>query len=340
MAVARVCYFTVVVMMSLALGSCDGVQQESKAWRKRVEQSVNDLNAQMDKVALAVPGERYLRLLEAVRSKDPTEQARARDQVRRLFGVDFEQPYQVSIWWEKPVSSSLRLNYFLSHVAGEAAVRAQCDVAWSPLDATRTVTPPADLEELRTIVGKQTRAAIETLGIQRVIEAPKRDRRSLTEEEAIWEAVEAPKLAREQSERRQKAADQLRDAILAAFSESKGQLMAAKKTLPFNLLDGRTLLYVLVEEADLEGLTDNNFRVSALLHAQGDSSAVYEDRWDVSVTKANFYGNHRAIPCGNPRKSVRWAILNLTQGPTVTAQALASLKELEQLFAEFDKKPQ
>ncbi len=326
-------YFAVVVIVSLAISSCDGLQSESKAWRKRVEQSVKELNDQMDKVALAVPGERYMRLLEAVRSKDPAEQERARDQVRRLFGVDFEQPYQVSIWWEKPANSPLHLNYFLSHVAGEAAVRAQCDVAWSPLDATRTVTPPADLEELRTIVGNRTRDAIEALGAQETITVPD----VFGDTRARAKALER---VSKQSERRQQAADQLRDAILAAFSESKGQLIAAKKTLPFNLLDGRTLLYVLVEEADLESLTDNNFRVSALLHAQGDSSAAYENRWDVSVTKANFYGNHGAVPCGNPRKSVRWAILNLTQGPTVNAQALASLKELEQLFAEFDKKPQ
>lgn len=332
----------VVIFGGVTIGSCNKFQSESEAWRQRVEESVKEVNAQMDKVALAVPGERYLRLLEAVRSNDPAEQERARDQVRKLFGVDIEQPYQVSIWWEKQADSPLHLNYFLSHVAGEAAVRAQCDVAWNPLDATNTVTTPANLEELRSIVGRQTRAAIETLGVQQIITIPPEN--ISTPEDDFMRGMrqigrkEAERLAREQEERRQKAADQLRDAILAAFPEPGTEQIASKRILPFNLLEGQTLLYVLVEEDDLKRMANNNFRVSALLHAKGDLSAVYEDRWAVSVTKENFYGDHRAVPCGNPRRNVRWAVLNLTQGPTVTAQALASLRELDQLFSELDDK--
>src|SRR6185436_16336020 len=128
--------------------------------------------------------------------------------------------YEVSIWWEKPADAPLHLNYFLSQVAGAPAVRAQCDVAWNPLDATNAATPPPNLEELRQIVGSRTSEALEAIGFQ----GPLQQREPAREEEGWQITVElqrqaAAAEASRQTARRRKAAEQIRDAILAAFPQ-------------------------------------------------------------------------------------------------------------------------
>jgi len=49
---------------------------------------------------LAVPGERYLQLLERTHSKDLKEKAEAQDQVRRMFNVDPDSEYIATVWFD------------------------------------------------------------------------------------------------------------------------------------------------------------------------------------------------------------------------------------------------
>ena len=86
------------ITLLLILSACKGVKKESAEWRKQVEKSIQDMTVAVDGVSKAIPGERYLRLVENARTGTAEEKAKAREDIKAIFGVDpLENNWEVKV---------------------------------------------------------------------------------------------------------------------------------------------------------------------------------------------------------------------------------------------------
>jgi hypothetical protein len=96
----------------LLVTACGGIEAESAKWREEFALFTKTLDARVDGLALAVPGEEYRRLISAAHGPDGPEKDEARAFVKSLFGVSMDHEYEASVWFKYNEVEPLRADAF------------------------------------------------------------------------------------------------------------------------------------------------------------------------------------------------------------------------------------
>ncbi len=93
------------VACCLSISGCD--------WGNKIDDFNNQLNQMRqtlansaDTIAVAVPGERYARLIDEVHGGDQEKKAEAQAFIRSLFGVDLTDAWSYTVWFSYPKGTS------------------------------------------------------------------------------------------------------------------------------------------------------------------------------------------------------------------------------------------
>lgn len=100
---------------------------EAAEIRKQIDASTKAFERTLDRVALAVPGERYLRLIDAAHSTDPGTRQAAQADIKRLFGVeDMERKYVARVEFLSADGGIIHADAFSGPIASSEWVKESC----------------------------------------------------------------------------------------------------------------------------------------------------------------------------------------------------------------------
>lgn len=352
------------VFATLLLSSCDKVDQmtdESREWRKTMEESVRLLQQQIDTSTKALPWERYMRLVEAGMSDDPKDRELAERFAERILNVDLKTKYEVSLAYGF-TGERLRSDFFFGDVPTAEAVRQRCSVSYEPASVRNSLQRPASLDEQKEVALVRIRAAIDELG------AKVKDVRTTTlgpittfkvmRNSALdlsysprapgmdYDSALAPGGRRykrngkftgaelQQHVRRERAAQSIYQAFTALYESVETPLGAVHVTTdyPFAV---RPWLFVLVDEEDLMKEVPEGFVVRASAHMKGDIASRLSGRWPVSFTQDEFLAED-PVRCGRLQTPVRWVVHNLSEEGYLSADMIAARGRLQEILSEWE----
>lgn len=151
-----------------ALGGCGGWKEESENWRGQIQATTTSFQQSLDRAALAIPGERYVRLLEGLRSPDPAERKRWEDFVATFMPAKMV-PYTLSLWMsydEKLLPAGrvmeIHLDRAQSHTAADvrAVLETQSYHPTTPISYKRAAQT---MDSLRAVIEARMDAALRDL---------------------------------------------------------------------------------------------------------------------------------------------------------------------------------
>lgn len=348
------------ISMSYLVASCgkvDELTNESAAWRNQVDQSVKRLESAMDKAVLGIPGERYLRLIDAVNDpgSSPEEVARAKELVKRLFDVEIDGAYELSLHFGYDETKPLEALFTFLPANSPAAVEYYClnRGTYNAEPVRNTLRRPPNWEQVDAYIDAKLLAAIEELGAQ--VSNPKVIRNSMGPSKTQFtldktSAVDITQIIGgagnrfesfgsltiediEKSPRRRAAAAHLRAALNAIYGDLALPLSAATFTRDFLPLGGRPFLVVMIEKEMIEQQpADRTFEVQAIVYKKltGEEKkrvdkgehvtrVALNSQHPIEFNKEHFEANP-PISCGNPARTVYYAAHNMTDAETMTRE--------------------
>ncbi len=325
-----------ILLLILLFTGCDGTEvvpetriepqprinrQERAETGFNLSNAVADVTSQMDQMAIAVPGERWLRLVDAVGGDDELKREEARRYIKRLFSVDLEEEYEISITFSyKPADTPIEVDVFFDLVPGEAAVKRYCasQFTWSPKAVGTLGSALRTNEALEAEVGAAVRGAIDILGGNTKDRARGPDSEVEIQDEG----------------RRQAATEQLTSAILK-FYESE-QLPAGEATItrPFSMASNTPLLYILVREEHLGAHPD--LSVEAVVHKKGNVEETFNSQWPVKLESRHF--SAKPVACGVSKDKIQWTAHNMTDTPVLTEVLLNDIERLDRIMYKWERR--
>lgn len=360
------------VVTLLAVTGCDLVKRESSAWRDQVDTSIKALNASIDKAALAIPGERYSRLVDAAIGDDKNARDKAIAQVKKLFDIDLEAKYEVELKFGHDDSKPLRVDFFFGAAPSPATVVQYCidKDTFAPTGVKNQILPPPTSQEIDARITAELESAIDVLGAKAqvvgtidlgsgilapgVVTQFVRTRESGLNTAAAhgvsppqykahpYVVGKVPIEVIEQHDRRKQAAKHLRNALEAMYGDLKRQPVSGVLRRDFSPVAGRPYVVVLIQDSDLIQQKNVVVEITAYRKRTPEEAKAnvpietLGQRWAVKLEKHHFDANRR-LPCGNPEVKVAYALHNITEVQGVTPEVLEAVMRSKDLVTKWSK---
>lgn len=273
-----------------------------------------------DKLALAVPGERWQRIVDAATKGNREDKAAALKQIERLFGVDLSSTYEISVWYGLNPDSVLHSAVTVSAIPSADGIRQYCGISYEPAQVANSMGRPQTEEEIRKVVREHIAAAI-----QEVMPV------AIYSQNGIVSEVTGVMAGNES-----KAVDHFVSALTAQYAAIVVPTATQTIRRPYAPFEGDRWLLILVNEEDLAAATKGREKepiARALAHKTGDPNSAFANNWTVEFTKAEFLARD-SIECGVLKTKVRWVAHDMTNAPIINQTFLDSL---EQLHRDVDK---
>jgi hypothetical protein len=251
-----------------------------------------------DKLALAVPGERWQRIVDAATKGDSAQKAAAFKQIERLFGVDMESTYEISVWYGfnanyKPATVANALGRPQTEAEIQKIVRAELAAA------VREVVPAVSYSQNGIVSQVNTvSSGDESKAVDHLVNA-------IT---AHYGAIVVP------------AATQTIRRPYAPFEGVRWLLILVNEAD----LDTAT-----------KGREDQPI-ARALAHKTGDTNTAFANNWTVEFTKAEFLARP-PVECGVLKTKVRWVTHDMTNSPIIDKAFIDALDQLHHDVDEMNK---
>ncbi len=344
-------YYLRIVLATLLLGGCASVKEfkhESREWRREVselrkslERTSKDIVEQADKAVLAIPGERYSRLVDDLHGDDPERKSRAQNFLKSLAGISLEDAssYQASVWFAfDPQEGPLRADVFRAASASPVHLMARFQSAALNVsnDVRNSELRPLSRDEIDRLLGARLRTLFDTIY---TFAEP-----SQMQLPGMWLA---PQLGLKQvrgtfRNRRdmEGALDAERTRMINAYKQlfwtihdtDGPRAIGRELAVPWNALDSNQWLFVVLLDEDWKRL-GGEIQVRALLHRTGNPverrELLYtfaQDEWN-SIELVDDTGLR-------PPRKVRWAVHNMTNArlvPQTIVDARRAAEEWEKL---------
>lgn len=353
---------TIIISSMILFFGCD----ESKAWRQTVNESIGQITETIEEFTVAIPGERYLRLLEKSRTGTPAEKEQARQDIIALFGVDpAQKEYKVTVSFkferELPIQAALVMN-----LTGEKIdlARAVQEHRINPKKVGSDIMPPLTNDQLRESI-KQSIAS----GLNLMAGSPEwapLDPTNITgnniNEFTVW--PNSPLMPtfktsgniqdrtwRTERDSKIRALTTRRSDVAEAFTQGIWKLRAPLKSrttgspnisYDWSPMDGPNA-FVLIKQEDFEYIKNEYAAKSELnepiaflsLHKDGNPAETVKNLGQIELTISNFLPeNNIEIP--GMGKFV-WTVRNLTGSRYINNQTVVSLDQLRENLARLQK---
>lgn len=291
---------------------------ESKKWREQVDKSVAKLTEGIDKAAMSVPGERYLRLIDDANSPDPARRARAQQFAKELFNIDLQHSYEVTVAFGFAEPRPLRADVFRSKLDGAIAVHNHAAEKSLNQTAVRNTILPLPTEE-------------------QVIASAIPKAKSFIEQIPEYSKLVAPSgggfgnLQRPEYERRlANASKTLTDFLSVAIKARQDVGKQDAIRMDWSVIDDRPLLFVIIP-ADDWSAHSKQLTVTAVVHRKGTPTETLAQQRVYSFDKAEFRETSIAVP-GLPPQKIMYASHNMTGHSFISGETAAEAQRLKNLL--------
>jgi hypothetical protein len=302
------------------------VDQEARAELAALRKTLAD---SLLTLADAIPGGRYVRLVEDLNGPDPQKRIAAQIFLKNLAGLDPQIEYYASVWFEfdptTPLHAIVRRARFPNqseivsrYIRGE--ITNASDVGSTPFGGPR---PQQVREEIRQSLA----TAVADLDA-----GAKPDTVSFTIE-GHSAAVPDPEPA--------KARARIVEALLMSFDTFyRGwplPLQANVKTLPWPIFDEQQVLFVLIPESDWTA-HNGNITVRALIHKRDDPKSPLPGADIVTFSRDEWnLIELRDAQGQRPPRDFRWAVHTMTDFLLISSETAAKLKAYKDALDAFDR---
>jgi hypothetical protein len=337
------------ILLALALVGCDlfnigGIIDESKQWRAVAE-------TQTQVLVRAVPGERYLQLIDDLNSGDPKKVTRAQTFMKQLGHFDPSVNWEATIMFGFDEQKPLHADAFFAFSPSKTQVDFFVQNTFNPKNVTNAIEIPQTANQLNSKIDDDVDQLLKkltgdpSLTLQSDMQGNPPSRltwpNSIIPESASYAAGVTQKL-NEAKARQGEVAGLLKALLKAQYERKSIPAGGTVITLPWFPTDGKNFLFVGIPESDWNQHKDDpNFRVSVLLHKEGDAAQSYLKTNEMTIEPAFFNTN---VPVDRPAGlgKVRWAAVDPTHAsasiPNVDPNQIAQVEKLLQQVIDLNKK--
>lgn len=339
------------------MSGCDKVDE----FNKQIEETRNELKTQIeetrgmvkqvsDNAIRAVPGERWLQLIDDLNSEDDATRTRAQDFLRRVGKIDIDNNYEASIWFGKPANMELDVSVLRASDRGLAVVEsAALNGPLNFVNVANSLHPALDMEaRLKRVEEACTNGLKKLVGTPEVqISSFSGENDAQVTENILWQGglrtsgqfhtdghvynFNQGTLVNESNKVCGEAAGDIAKALIA-FYEIDADPGEARLVLPWNALDSQQFLFVIVRARHFED-TKPNLSIKALVHRVGDKSVTLHGTYVRSIELDQF--QRATVKDGNIDRDVYWAAFNMAGYLPLSKEQLQKAKELRDLLDEF-----
>ena len=342
----------------------DDLNERLKALEKQSDQWRQLAKTTSEMAIRAVPGERYLQLIDDLNNtKNPEKRQAAQEFLKSLGHFDPAASYVVSVAYGFDDSSPLHSDIFLAFDGQREHVVYYAPNFHEDQSVTSGIPLPNTRQDIDKTVDEKVDQIVQAMtGDPRFINLPpgtNLTNTALPELQALdWPGSLTPNFfvsgspnvnqaitlfqqlnsAKIAAQARQNQVRQLlKEAIKAQYAPKSLPVGSAVLTRQWIPASSQDYVFVLIPEEDFQKhKNDKNFKVSAVLHKEGDLSATFNYTNPISFTKAAFEGNEPVERPFNQGK-VRWAARNITGGAMVLPQDVERIKQWRMALAEINK---
>jgi predicted small secreted protein len=340
------------------LGGCNQIDQ----LHKDVQAATEAVQKSADTIALAVPGERWQRILDKQFSGDPQKQKDARTEIENIFGPIVERDFEATLLFGfDPSKPGPTAAYFRTMYPDRQAVEEQCaSRAINPFQAANVSTRPMTEAEVRARVATDVGRVINAIA-----GTPEASFRGGDDDGVVIQNFDslAPafngttiELARRLgppasgfmgnpaiqlfmkriADKKAQAATDLTNALLDPYSPAVLASNAAgkgTKTFPWHISDAKQWLVVLVSKADWDAM-HANLKITAFVHEHDKPDALFENRDAYTFTADDFKGHE--FHCDQEPGDWVWAIHDMT-GQGISRDVAVRLQDVKKLLGDMKK---
>ena len=301
-----------------------------------VDRAAQAIEKASDTMALAVPGERWNRLVDVALHGSPAEKEKAAHELDALFGIDISSQYEITIWYEFNPKANVHTAVTTTDVPTEDGVRQYCGVDYEPTAVNSMESPQTTVhkyiqtELAAALDAYASQVGSHTMGTGAFGEGfqnlPKFGPGA--EYKPLMEST------------REEILHHLENAITPQSTDWMIRSPNQTLTTPYYPYEGRRWLLVLINDADIDpatsGLSPDQPIVQAVAHKVGDLKQTLSNTRVLPFNKATLMARP-AVECGVLHTKVRWLTHDMTNSPVINQDLLNAFKSLHQAVDELNK---
>jgi hypothetical protein len=332
----------VATVFASGCGDVDKVVEESKQWRAVAE-------TQTQVLVRAVPGERYLQLIDDLNSGDPAKVTRAQAFLKQLghfdpavnweatiaFGFDEQKPMHSDAFFAFSPSKT-QIEYFVQNALNPRSVTSSIELPQTATQLNQTIDSGVD-QLMGWLAGPGKIEPSQSFGPSSILWWPE----SFTPTTVSATGPIAATLKKSAEDRQNAIRVKLKELLKAQYEKKSIPAGGTAITLPWFPTDGKNFLFVAIPESDWnQHKGDANFKVAVLLHKEGDATQSYLKTNEMIVDPALFEANP---PVDRPAGlgKVRWAVIDPTHAsasvPNVDPKQIDQVEKLLNQVIELNK---
>jgi hypothetical protein len=310
------CYAFILIL----LASCD--------YKKQLEKTLKTVRESTDTLAKSVPGERYLRLIDAVNSSDPKERKQARDFVRNAFNIDVDTDYEITATFtydEAAANNGLHVDLFSAATPSQTDVTQFMQYSLKCDPAVASILPiPMTEAEIYTKIWRL---------IERNVQSSSKFVQPTGYSPAYYLIGVPPGGPHNEWDGyRKRLISDFTNAILSVRGNRTLPVNAPRRFRPFKPLEGFDYVFVVINKAEFEQVTGgghgDNFKANVQTHKKDHPEQWLFDSRSLEFHKEDFTKNPPVKH--STRGEFVWAVGQITTYGSITKQTLTKIKEMRE----------
>jgi hypothetical protein len=342
--------FVAILLCSIALTGCDnpldGLSQmlsgESAEWRALAQ-------VQAQGAIRAIPGERYLQIIDDLNGPDPVKRKEAQDFLLRLGHLDRDPNtnWYATATFGFDERAKLRADGFWAFSDSRAQVEYFVQNAFNPPDIASMNYRMETMDELNSKIDTNVDSFIDTLQGASASSLPVFGPTMLgsgTVTFLTWPNSLTPTIVNPPFEThptalerakgtRDAAAKTLKALFEVQFEKKEIPVGATTLTIPWHPEEGKNLFFLLIPESDwMAHQNDNNLSIEVTLHRENDLNDTFQKTSPFRVNLQQFK-DREPVELGFEAGKVRWAVIDPTHtSATIPDLSPEKVRNMEQLL--------
>jgi hypothetical protein len=293
-------------------------------------------------MAVAIPGERYLRLFDAVHRGTPEQQKEAKAFIKSAFKVDLDINYEMSasFTYDSSGKTDVYADIFAGSTPYVADVKAYVRNSLNPDPPISSSLPlPMSEEEIRTAIANLIhKNVLVANSYPSLVIGPINDSRLAPRPDFYvvghkgWDDPKKGVAA---------MVGDFTDAILMVRGVRNLPVTSPHRSKPFLALRGLDYVFVLISKPSFESITagelEKKFSVEINVHEAGHPDRPLHDKRPFVLRKADFLVPENPVVSHGTRGQFVWAVKQVTPYQSISEDTFKKLKEMREMADKVEK---
>lgn len=342
------------------VGKIAGVCAAIDAADRELQEMRKMLDATARAAIQAVPGERYLQIIDDLNSGDKDRVDRARAFLTRLMHVNPAITYQATVRFSFDETKDFRYDVFQESSPSIDIVAQRASNAIVLVRANRTVFAPGTTAAARGRIADNIIKALDTfLGpgpkLRQWMENDLNSTPALVAETLSYptamtsrfysngtrlgadnpeQAGDLAKRTKELADRKQAIVQFLTDAIMETVTEKREEVATGVREFEWDVLADKNFLIITIDEDTYS--KHNDFEIVAAIHEKGKPGETLYQRPAAIFQKVDFRAELNPPVKDKRGRQIYWAFQDMTARFNLTSDRLKEIAELKKTLAEWE----